>query len=174
MARSPQFLPPESAGGLRSERGLTLTELTVVGMLATIVMLGLTGFYFNSQRLWLDSSTKAMAQRDATLLLEAITHETHEAGIAVVTTADSLHNDLALFDSGSTLLGQFRWDASDSLIHRWSPSEDLGPVADSRVLRFQLTTVDSSLVELRLLELLSADGDTIRLASKLALLGRGS
>ena len=54
----------------RSERGLTLTELVVVGVLATLVMLALTGFYFNSQRTWLEGSSQALTQREATLALE--------------------------------------------------------------------------------------------------------
>ena len=49
---------PSSRVSLRSERGLTLVELAIVGALATLVMLGLTGFYLNSQRLWIEASTK--------------------------------------------------------------------------------------------------------------------
>ncbi len=168
--RSPHHRPD-----VRSERGLTLTELAIVGMLATMVMLALTGFYFNSQKMWLDGSTKALVQRDATLLVDELGRSIHQAGSAVVTTSDPIHNQLALFDTHSTPLGGFAWNAGDSRIHRMSPSgDDLGPVVDSPTLLFQLSTFGNSLVRLDALELVSADGDTVRMASKFALLGQGS
>ena len=41
---------------IHSQRGLTLTEVTVVTVLASIVMLGIVSFYVNSQGTWMDAS----------------------------------------------------------------------------------------------------------------------
>ena len=37
------------------ERGLTLTEVAIVGVIGVLVLLGLGGFYLNSQATWLDA-----------------------------------------------------------------------------------------------------------------------
>ena len=55
-----------------SERGLTLTELTIVGVLACLVMLGLVGFYMSSQGVWMDASAQAITQREATSVIDEI------------------------------------------------------------------------------------------------------
>jgi hypothetical protein len=158
---------------LRSERGLTLMELAIVGTLAVIVMLGLMGFYFSSQRMWLSGSSQALTQRDASLVIDAISLRAHEAATAIVDTSDPQHHTLTLFDSGNTQRARFAWDTSDSLLHYYANSTvDKGPIAESKVARFLLTTVGSSLVEVSLLEMLSATGDTVRIASRMALHGK--
>jgi hypothetical protein len=158
---------------LRSERGLTLTELAIVGTLAVIVMLGLTGFYFSSQRMWLSGSSQALTQRDASLVIDAISLRAHEAATAIVDTSDPLHHTLTLFDSGNAQHARYVWDSADSLLHYYDDSNsDKGPIVSSKVDRFLLTTVGSHLVEVSLLELRSATGDTVRIASRMALHGK--
>ena len=178
-ARDTDGLRPDERGHLprgplpeRSDRGVTLTELTVIGVLATMVMLALTGFYFNSQQVWVSGSTKAIAQRDATILVEEIRQRANEASDAVVdATADPLHHDLTLkYEGGSTV--QFEWHADDSRIHRREDGTDEGAVAETPVTRFQLTTLDTNLVELTLLEMRSESGDSVRVSSRFALLGK--
>jgi len=158
--------------GAVGERGVTLTELTIIGVLATIVMLALTGFYFNSQRMWMDTSTKAMAQRDATLIVETLRQRVHEANQAVVdATTDPVHNSLTLnyrFDRPVVV----QWEPSDSLIHVTRDGNDLGAIGQTHVLRFQLTWDDAKhVVGLPLLEQRTANGDTVRIASQFQLLG---
>lgn len=159
-----------------SERGLTLTELMIVGMLATIVMLALTGFYFNSQRVWMDSSTKALAQRDGSLILDHLAQRVHEAGAILVTPTDALHDQVALYDSlgNPTPMRTLRCEA-DSRIHEWEPDVggvDLGPIADSKVVRLQAVSIGDTVLALSVLELVSEDGQHVKLASRFRVLGR--
>jgi hypothetical protein len=147
-------------------------ELAIVGTLAVIVMLGLMGFYFSSQHMWLSGSSQALTQRDASLVIDAIALRAHEAATAIVDTSDPRHHTLTLFDSGNTQRARFAWDTSDSLLHYYDSTVDKGPIAESRVARFLLTTVGGSLVEVSLLEMLSATGDTVRIASRMALHGK--
>ena len=58
--------------GPGNARGLTLTEVAVVMILGTMIMAGLVGFYLSSQGLWLDASTQAITQREATLVAAAM------------------------------------------------------------------------------------------------------
>ena len=168
-ARTPRFREL-----LRSERGLTLTELTVIGVLAIMVMLALTGFYLNAQRLWVEGSTQALAQRDATMLIEVLRARTHGAKEAAVDTADPEHHSLVLTYQGAAPTVQFRWHSEDSRVHLEVGADDQGAVVESPVDRFQLSTVGNSLVELTLLEIRTTDGDTIRVSSRFGLLGRSS
>lgn len=168
MRRTPFHVPAAP----RDERGLTLTELAIVGTLAVLVMLSLTGFYYNSQKMWMEGSTQAMAQRDATLIRDVLARRVHVAASATVDVSDPLHHVIALFDDGGTQLCQIGWEPGDSKIHTYDAAGvSTGPIADSRALRFQATTVGATLVELTLLELLSADGDTVRTTSRFALYG---
>jgi len=157
--------------GAAGQRGVTLTELTIIGVLATVVMLALTGFYLNSQRMWMDTSTKAMAQRDATLIVETLRRRVHEANECAVGTEDAIHNSLTLsYKSDPTLL--FFWDSADSLIHIEQNGDDLGAVGQTRVLRFELSKDGlNHMVDLTLLEQRTATGDTVRIASQFQLLG---
>ena len=168
-----QFRAP-SAGhaGTSDQRGLTLTELTLVGILATMVMLALTTFYFNSQNMWIDGSTQALAQRDATLLVNQLRRNIHEARQALVdSTSDPEHDHLTLeYAAASTV--EYRWDIGDRKVHLLVGSIDKGPVIDTPVARFKLTTRDSTMVELQQAVLNTAQGDRVSIASQFALLGR--
>jgi hypothetical protein len=157
-------------------RGLTLIEVTIVLVLATLVMMGMISFYISSQSTWMAGSTQALAQRDATLLIETISDRVRAAFVAQVIPSDPpspQHQGLVLYDQGLTETWRFWW-AADSLIHQGpSLNDDRGPVVASRVTRFQLDTL-TRLVEIRLVELRAGDGQLVRLSSAAALYNRGS
>lgn len=158
-----------------NERGLTLTEVTIVGVIAVLVMLTLTSFYFNSQRTWIESSTKAVAQREATLIVEHLSEHLQGANsYNVDATGDSLHHTITMWDAEANQTRQFVWRSSDGRVHELEGPDlnDLGPISTSRVERFQFAGVNSSLVELRALELVSADGDTVHMSSRFKLYNR--
>lgn len=159
---------------LRSERGLTLTEITVVGVLALIVMLSLTGFYFNAQRMWLETSTKATTQRDAALVMEVIGRSVHRAAIAIVDQSDPDRHRLSLFTATNVLLDEFAVDSLDDRVHHLvnGTPPDLGPVVDSPAPRLRFDQIGTNLVELSLLQLVSNDGDTVSIATRFELLGQ--
>lgn len=159
-------------GWATKEGGLTLTELVLVIALAGLVTIGLVTFYFNSQSTWIDASTQAMTQREATQMVAAMTDSTHRASSAdVVASPDTSHESLILHmpDGGQW---SYWWSGSDSLVHQGVDSgHDRGPLGDSKVERFELDT-DGTLVYLRKLELRSANGHLIPLSSSMALLNR--
>jgi hypothetical protein len=156
--------------GFDNERGLTLTELTVVTVLATIVMLGLTGFYLSSQFNWMDGSAKAMAQREGTFLIETIRDSTHSA---YWYDADPVAYQLSLYKRGEfNAFYVFRWDPSTEDMLAGPPGFE-EPMLQSRVRRFDLAFVDSSIVELNALEMVSATNQSITFRSRFALLNRG-
>lgn len=151
------------------QQGLTLTEVTIVGVIAVLVMLTLTSFYFNSQRTWIDGSTKAVAQREATLVIDHLAQHIRESGAySIDSTSDPLHHTLTLWKANSTeQFKQFTWRSSDELVHELNgPSlADQGPISTSRVERFQFAGIDSNLVSLTALELESASGDSVLISS---------
>jgi len=176
--RSPEAAhaaPPTSSRPGTGERGLTLTELVIVGLLAIMVMMALTAFYINSQQVWVDGSTQAMAQRDGSLLVEALRRRVHEAQQAsvVTNTPDSLHDQLSLlYASGNPISVDFRWNPTDQCVHVIeNGSTDRGAIADTPVSRFRLTTLNATMVELTQLELRTANGDSVSLASRFMLMG---
>src|SRR5262249_34679905 len=75
--------PVAQLNASRNERGLTLTELAVVMILGTMIMAGLVGFYLSSQGLWLDASTQAITQREASLVATAVRDSLRKSGKAV-------------------------------------------------------------------------------------------
>jgi prepilin-type N-terminal cleavage/methylation domain-containing protein len=137
----------------RSQRGLTLTELVIVMTLAAMVTVGLVTFYLNSQGMWVDASTQALVQRDATLLVETLSKRVHMATSAqVINDPDSLHQTLFLFNYDPQMNSRFYWDPTDGLIHYdigdpWIPH---GPVVGSRVDRFQVDRNDTHVFLTRL------------------------
>ena len=146
------------------ETGLTLTEVTVVMIIGTMIMAGLVGFYLASQGLWLDASTQAITQREASLVASAIRDSVRAAGEAkAYPVPDLLHQQLALFrEKGDPVPSYyFWWDASDSLIHAGTTigGPGSGPIVGSRADRFQVTSGAQSVrVDLRLR---SASGSTV-------------
>jgi hypothetical protein len=147
---------------------LTLTEVTIVGVIAVLVMLTLTSFYFNSQRTWIEGSTKAVAQREATLVVEHLAQHIRQSWAYDINSSDPLHHTLTLWEANSpNQFKQFTWRSSDELVHELNgPSlEDQGPISTSKVERFQFAGIDSNLVALTALELESAGGDSVLMSS---------
>jgi Tfp pilus assembly protein PilW len=148
----------------RDEAGLTLTEVAVVMIIGTMIMAGLVGFYLASQGLWLDASTQAITQREASLVASAIRDSVRSAGSAkAFSVPDSLHQQLALFrrKGDATPSFYFWWDASDSLIHAGATigGSGSGPMVMSHADRFRVTSTGQAVrVDLRLR---SATGSTV-------------
>jgi len=144
-----------------------------------MIVMGMISFYISSQSTWMASSTQALAQRDATLLIETISDRVRVAHTAqVIDSPDSLHQGLVLFDIDpftQVLVERWRfWWAADSLVHQGPGlNDDRGPAVASRVTRFQLDT-SASLVEIRLVELRAGDGQLVRMSSAAALYNRGT
>ncbi len=167
------MIEPESEGGpiaQPAERGITLTELTIVMALAALVMVGLMTFYLNSQGVWLDGSSQALTQRDATLVLERITRQTRTASSAqFANDPDALHQRLVLYGSSGFETGWFFWSDRDSLVHSGSPTNaDEGPIAGSKVDRLQFDT-DGKVVHVLRLSMRSSTGEPVELATSVAL-----
>jgi len=166
-------MPSTPARPGRGERGFTLTELAIVGLLATIVMMSLSAFYISSQRMWVDGSTQALAQRDGSLMIEQLRRRVHEAKLAGVIWTDADHDELWLQYAPSDSTINFRWNSTDRRLHLWENGlNDRGPIVGTPVSRFHVTTLDSSMVELTQLELKTANGDSVSITSRFALLGR--
>jgi len=151
-------------------------EVTIVMVLSTLVVMGMISFYISSQSTWMASSTQALAQRDATLLIETISDRVRAASLAeVYDVPDPLHQCLILRDKDLNESWRFWW--ADSLIHQGrgvdGADEDRGPVVASRVTRFQLDTL-TRLVEIRLVELRAGNGQLVRMSSAAALYNRGT
>lgn len=101
------------------ERGLTLTEVTIVAAIGTVVLLGMGGFYLQSQATWIDASAQSITQREVTLVTQVIVDSVRTSASAVVTNSpDPTHHQLDLAKHGSVLpFYRFWWSASDSLVH---------------------------------------------------------
>jgi hypothetical protein len=145
------------------ERGLTLIEVAVVMILGTMIMAGLVGFYLSSQGLWLDASTQAITQREASLVAAAMRDSIRKSSNAEASLSpDSLHWQLALYKTGeNTPYYYFWWDRTDSLIHSGTSVGGLGtgPMIVSHAERFRIT---KSSYAVRLdMRLRSASGDIV-------------
>ena len=157
-----------------NQAGITLTEVTIVMVLAAIVTVGLVTFYVNSQATWMDASTQALAQRDATLVIEQIATETRTAYVAKVSPDAAGNPMLVLYDIGNDEFARFWWnEKGDSLIHRGegNPSKDLGAIAVTKVDEFQVDSNDT-LVFVRPLRMHSTTGQPVEMTSSMALYNR--
>ena len=125
------------------QRGVTLTEVMIVGIIGTLVMGGLVAFYLSSQLTWLDASTQAITQREATFVTSTIADSVRKSGKAqVVPSPDGAHSHLALFHKASdaTPFTYFYWNAADSSVHNGtSDGGDHGPMTQAKVRRFAVT-----------------------------------
>lgn len=159
----------------RTGRGMTLIEVSIVMALAALVVMGMISFYINSQSMWMAGSSQALAQRDGTLLIETVADRVRPSCAAlVIDSPDPLHQGLVLYEPGGAETWRFWWNEGDSLVHQGPGlGQDQGPVVASRVTRFQLDTLPR-LVEIRLVELRSGEGELIRMSSAAALYSRGS
>jgi len=145
----------------------------VVTVLATLGMFGIVFFYLSSQATWLDGSTQAISQREASVILGALTDSLRTAATAsVFNSPDSLHQGISIKDATGTEFFRLWWNASDSLVHEKVRSgSDLGAIGRSKVERFQFGRADS-LVELRLLQVRSPNGERVKLATTVNLYNR--
>jgi Tfp pilus assembly protein PilW len=153
----PRF--PQPIGASR-ERGVTLVEVVIVGVLAAIVMLALTGFYVNSQGTWIDSSSQAVTQREASLVLETLSDSVHVASKAQVDPAT--HTVILFGPDLVTERSRFWLNDADQRIHvgGGNPSVDQGPLETSRVTKFEVTANDS-MVYVSPLELQTASNHAV-------------
>jgi prepilin-type N-terminal cleavage/methylation domain-containing protein len=161
-----------------NERGLTLTEVTVVMVLAAIVMTGLVGFYLNSQATWLDGSLQAISQREANLVLDTIRRRAQTAYGATSDSVDSAqHCWLAIQQNSADppeLAYYYWWSPSDSLIHEGYRlhGDDRGPMIQSKVDRFVVSTT-GELVRVVALQVRTPQGHHITLATNVRLMNGG-
>jgi prepilin-type N-terminal cleavage/methylation domain-containing protein len=156
------------------QRGLTLIEVMIVVVLAGVVTLGLVGFYLQSQSMWMDASTQALAQRDATGLIEVMRSKTAAAAKALAQSVppDNRNSLLILYDADNTETDRFFWNAADSLVHRGEGPNgtDQGAVLSATVERFHVS-VDAllPLVTLDTLRVRSTSGSRVKMTAAFAL-----
>lgn len=160
----------------RDERGLTLTEVMIVAAIGLLVLLGLGGFYLNSQATWLDASSKTITQREATLVTEAIVDRVRTSNeVRVNLIPDAEHVQLELYNApGAPAAAWIFWfDPTDSLIHQGTSmvSDDRGAMHASKVTRFRVTAGDSALAVITL-RLRAATGQQVELSTSALLRNR--
>jgi hypothetical protein len=168
--------------GPSAERGLTLTELTVVILLAAVVMTGLVVFYLNSQALWMDGSAQAITQRELTLALHSISDHARVSGSAEVS-GDPFYDLELRLDAYTPVPGTEDPDSAycfwlaDSVIHegyRYASDparHDLGPVMQSRILAFAAHK-DANMVYVDSIRALTPQGKLVTMGSEVALMNR--
>jgi hypothetical protein len=146
----------------------------VVIVLAGVVTLGLVGFYLNSQAMWMDASTQALAQRDATSILEYMRQHGHGAASAVW---DASNHKVTFYDRQvpPEELDSFAWNATDSLVYHGIGRDDTpdGPVAPTVVEEFAVT-VDPTygLVSVDTLRVRSTSGARVTMSTTIGLFNR--
>jgi prepilin-type N-terminal cleavage/methylation domain-containing protein len=155
------------------QAGFTLMELTVVVTMAGVVTLGLVAFYLQSQMLWMDASTQALAQRDATTIIEAMREKAETAASVDIQPAGGGNSVVVFLDKDSDELGRFFWSPADSLVHyalSSTPADDKGPIAPTRVERFALSALpNAAFLKLDSLRVRSTTGQVVQLSSGMAL-----
>jgi len=159
------------------EAGLTLVELTIVFALATLVMVGLVGFYLNSQATWLDGSTEAQTQREATLLIETMSARIRSSAKAVVEDfPDASHQMISLYSPSDTLNAAYViwWNSEDSRVYGGSSlgGQDAVALTSAPADSFQLRQINSGIIELSRLQLRVGSSSPIVTASRFALYNR--
>lgn len=154
-----------------NERGLTLTELTIAMVLAAIVVVGVVGFYMNSQATWFDASTQVITQREGTVVLESIARQARGAQAFTITypggdTTQSMLQ-VTIPDSVGTHDYYFWWE--DSLIHEGSHpvNDDRGALLQSKVERF-VVTANGTMVNVQNLQVVSSQGQRLNFSTSFA------
>jgi Tfp pilus assembly protein FimT len=156
----------------RGERGVTLIELTIVVVIATAVMVGLTAFYFNAQTVWIDASSQALAQREASMLIEAIARETRRAAHAVVENdPDANRQSLELIAADAVTRAVIACDAGDSLVVLTDSLGRKRPLTSHRARRMRFVANDT-LVVVELIELGTGNARAVRTGTAIALRNR--
>lgn len=156
---------------LRNERGLTLIELTVVVVIATLVLAGMVGFYLTSQATWVEASGQAITQREGTFILERITQHVRPGHRAVVSMGPA--TTLSVFDGSSIEIARYAL-GGDSLVHEFTPDTpggalvDRGGLGNSTVVNFGAIASDS-VVWIPALHLRSSNGEVVEFSTAIAL-----
>ena len=153
------------------ERGFTLAEVMAVMVIAAVITFGMVGFYLNSQGTWIDASSQAMAQRDATLILETVAERCRPWARAEVQAVSGANDLLIVRDESNVEKVRVYWDPADSLVHQSVNGAASGPeIVDTRVERFS-ASIDPSgkLVFIDTLRVLSANRHTVQLSTAFAL-----
>jgi prepilin-type N-terminal cleavage/methylation domain-containing protein len=163
----------------RGLRGFTLIEMTVVIALSAVVTLGIVAFYLSAQGTWTDASSQAVAQRDGTTLLDAISTRARGAATAVIVpvAADPRNSMMVLYDKNvpPNEQARFFWDGTDSLIHYADNGPvtgdyDQGPVVQTKVLRFSCSLMPGlAIVSVDSLRLVALGGQIVTLTSSYGL-----
>lgn len=154
-----------------NERGLTLTEITIVAAIGLLVLLGLGGFYLNSQATWIDASSQSITQREATLVIHAIADSARASGGAsALAVPDAEHGQLHLFRMDeatgmleTTAFWTFWWSSSDSLVYNGPSPGNGGALVSSKADRFRVI-VDGNLVQVAL-RMRSATGQMVEVST---------
>jgi hypothetical protein len=157
------------------ERGVTLTELTIATVLASVIMFGLVGFYMGSQGVWMDSSGQALTQREATQIIETLSKRGGAAlgwTLTDVVGTDSLQSVTFLVPRPGGFVGSehFWWDANDHRIHlQTDGGPDQGALNASEVQKFAFhCDEDTSYVEFAL-RMQSPENHIVAITSGMAL-----
>ncbi len=163
--------------GRTGESGFTLTEMTVVIVLAAVVMTGLVVFYLNSQALWLEGSAQAVTQRELTLALHEIGQHARSAASAIPSGDAHLDRRIDFFNVNNDPDSTFGYWLADSTLHSGYPyasdatRHDLGPVMQSRVTVFAVGA-DSRIVSVDSLGALTPQGSALVVSTSVALMNR--
>lgn len=134
------------------ERGLTLTEVTIVAAIGMLVLMTMGGFYLTSQATWLDASAQAITQREVTMVTQAIVDSVRvAAAVTVNQSPDTTHWQLGLARKGNLTHYYFWWDENDSLLHAGSSpgASDDHAMIRSPVERF-IVEQDGNMIRVRL------------------------
>jgi prepilin-type N-terminal cleavage/methylation domain-containing protein len=156
------------------ERGLTLTELMVVIVLASVLMTGLVVFYLNAQTIWLDTSAQAITQRELSLAVRTIARHARVAKTATFF-GGQLELRPAVANADSNLY--FWLNPDDSTLHAGYldntdvAQQDLGPVIQSKVTVFGVQA-NTYMVQIDSLRALTAQNQPITISSSVALMNR--
>lgn len=159
------------------ERGLTLTEVMIVVVLAAVVMTGMIIFYLNAQATWIDGSTQAITQREATLVVRELTARTRAAASAAVSGSPNATVNLSM-GAGTLRTWRFWWEPSDSLVHEsyidsLGVEHPLGAILTSRVECFAVHK-DDYMVYLDSLRVLTPQGTRVTVSGSAAMINRGA
>jgi prepilin-type N-terminal cleavage/methylation domain-containing protein len=162
------------------QSGVTLTELMVVIVLASVVMTGLVVFYLNAQSLWMDSSAQAITQRELSLALRTISQRARTSNRARVDGDPRVDLQLRLDKAGPTDPDStfcFFLNHADSTLHSGYVDahdvsrQDLGPIIQSRITLMAVHT-DAYMVYVDSLQALTPQNAPLTMGSSVALMNR--
>jgi len=149
------------------ERGLTLTEMMIVIVLAAMVMTGIATFYLNAQSIWVNGSAQTITQREATLVLTGIAKVARRAVSAGVSGTTLCAVTLTLPAPAPNVC--FWWNPGDSLVYEGPDLAHGTPMLASTVECFAVHVVGAQLV-VDSLRVRSAEGSRVVVGSSVTLM----